>query len=565
MPVNALKLQNASVATRESRVDITAALRSASPSEASFFIEKLANLVETSAKNEKIGDSSRQRLFGVYYTSFELARAIVQEAIRLNGSAEGTFLEPCVGGGAFLVAFIDLNLKDKDVTQDLIKSVLERCYIADNDAKAIENLQEALPLYLKAMYGYEAFLPEGNILLGDSLFDSGEGKWAIRDLPAYFGVDGGFDFVITNPPYLLIKNDQRRGEKSNEQTTSLSEKLKQSKSFEYVKGQANLYKLFTEAILSKWVKTGGTAGLLIPRSLLTDTQSEKLRTFLLSNFQLGPILNLQEGNKHFKNVGQSFSAFAAKKGAPTIQVAFSNASFDSPGFSQDSEFEIRELKRIIPNGALFNISKPDFEKLGSLSYLPKVSDSRSIVNLRGEFDMTLDRNFLTEEDTGLRLLQGSNLEYFGFTSSDKFVSREFLNRPKGKWINTFRIACQQITNMNSNRRLKWALIPPNYVLGNSCNFISIDPEYASGLPQENLEFILGVLNSDLVNWRFKILSSNNHVSNLEISTFPIGKPTHEDAAKIAMIARRLCDSMVSEDLELLNEVVNTYFDKNSRG
>jgi len=39
-----------------------------------------------------------------------------------------------------------------------------------------------------------------------------------------------------------------------------------------------------------------------------------------------------------------------------------------------------------------------------------------------------------------------------------------------------------------------------------------------------LSYLLGVLNSDLLNWRFDLSNSNNHVSNRELASLPIADP-----------------------------------------
>jgi len=37
----------------------------------------------------------------------------------------------------------------------------------------------------------------------------------------------------------------------------------------------------------------------------------------------------------------------------------------------------------------------------------------------------------------------------------------------------------------------------------------------------NIYTLLGILNSDILNWRFKLTSSNNHVNNYELDDLPI--------------------------------------------
>jgi hypothetical protein len=51
------------------------------------------------------------------------------------------------------------------------------------------------------------------------------------------------------------------------------------------------------------------------------------------------------------------------------------------------------------------------------------------------------------------------------------------------------------------------------ILGNSCNYLSGDESTLSKL---NI-----ILNSSLLNWRFKITSTNNHINNYELDELPI--------------------------------------------
>ena len=88
---------------------------------------------------------------------------------------------------------------------------------------------------------------------------------------------------------------------------------------------------------------------------------------------------------------------------------------------------------------------------------------------------------------------------------------------KKAFIHSCRIACQQISNMGKEKRLIFSYIPENYVLGNSCNFIScLSNEYGV-----DIYYLLGLMNCSVMNWFFKLKSSNNHVNNYEIDEFPI--------------------------------------------
>ena len=92
------------------------------------------------------------------------------------------------------------------------------------------------------------------------------------------------------------------------------------------------------------------------------------------------------------------------------------------------------------------------------------------------------------------------------------LSKEF----REKDLDKNRIAGQQIVNIDAEKRLKFAITKPNHILGNSCNYISIEK------PLE-IEWIKSQLNSYLLNWRFKITSTNNHINNYEIDELPLTK------------------------------------------
>ena len=94
-------------------------------------------------------------------------------------------------------------------------------------------------------------------------------------------------------------------------------------------------------------------------------------------------------------------------------------------------------------------------------------------------------------------------EFLG-AKSDEYLKYDFGKR---------RLICQQISNAASARRLLFCYCAPNDILGNSCNYISAE---ANILARLNI-----ILNSPLLNWRFRITSSNNHINNYELDELPI--------------------------------------------
>jgi len=71
----------------------------------------------------------------------------------------------------------------------------------------------------------------------------------------------------------------------------------------------------------------------------------------------------------------------------------------------------------------------------------------------------------------------------------------------------------RVVNMATERRLKATEVPPGMFLGDMTNFVI---DLTMPLP-----FLVGLLNSALLNWRIKITSTNNYLSAAEIEALPI--------------------------------------------
>lgn len=510
------------------------------------------------ASEDKVGNSTRQKEHGIYYTSFKLARILVDDCVRRSSREEPTFLEPCVGGGAFLFAFIESQCDGELVTEDFLRKLLNRCYIAENDVFAVKHLMKIIPVFLGKKYGHALAFPKQNVLIGDSLLESENGEAKIRKLNEHFSVPQGFDIVMTNPPYKLLRKDRRYGQESGELLEATLQKWAKKSPFSLQGGNQNLYKLFVEAIF-KWVSADGLIGLLVPRSLLTDKSSEKLREKLLTDFSVERIIELPEGNTYFRNVGQAFSMFSGLSGEDTHHIQFGkmDRKGTSPVFGE--KVSIESLKRITGSNALHNLSAEDIEFLEKVREIPRVEDTKEIINLRGEYDISLDSSFLTEGETCTPVVFGKNLGIVKFGKSPSRVRHEFLNRPKGKWVNRPRIACPQISNMNSERRLKWSHVGPGHVLANSCNFIGLADDTNTDQSDSRLLFYLGILNSELVNKYFKLLSANNHISNMEINSLPVGFPNGAKVSEIVCLMDEAVNSGEEPNMQLLNQYVRENF------
>lgn len=74
---------------------------------------------------------------------------------------------------------------------------------------------------------------------------------------------------------------------------------------------------------------------------------------------------------------------------------------------------------------------------------------------------------------------------------------------------------QGITGVNEKIRIKATKLHFHATLAHSCNYIILKDVKDIGL--------IGVLNSSLINWLFKLYSTNSNVNSYEIESLPLNK------------------------------------------
>ena len=97
------------------------------------------------------------------------------------------------------------------------------------------------------------------------------------------------------------------------------------------------------------------------------------------------------------------------------------------------------------------------------------------------------------------------LEPFLKTKSQDYLKRDY---------NKKRVICQQISNIDIQKRLNFVFCEERDILANSCNYFSMDDKMF-------LRNLVVLMNSYLLNWRFKITSGNNHINNYELDELPL--------------------------------------------
>jgi Alw26I/Eco31I/Esp3I family type II restriction m6 adenine DNA methyltransferase len=355
----------------------------------------------------------------------------------------------------------------------------------------------------------------------------------------------GFDFLVMNPPYDLLKpnrlefmrlynvKDTSRTKNFENLRRSIEEEVRfYRKSGHYNLALANVLNLYKLMIERALIITSSTAilGFIVPSTLLCDESTGNLRKEILSKYRIKAIFDFPESARVFNGVSQAVCIVAIDKSerGEFIPLVTGAMQLDDLKRTKLYAIPIGRVKRFSSDFRIPKVTEFGWRILEKIHSNPQLSEVPWILNLRGEVDLTIYKDCLSVVNTGNILLRGNDIQRYvmkrgsgkkeGFILKERFF-RKLGNSIKAKHTDERRIAGQQISNMMQRWRLKFCLAEAGTFLGNSCNYILVTKE---GRNRERyLLYLLALLNSCVLNWRFKLTSTNNHVNNVELDALPI--------------------------------------------
>lgn len=469
---------------------------------------------------------SQRKKRGAFFTPYPIAYLIVENTIDHQKSSM-SILDPACGTGVFLSAAAEFLKK-------LGKSNLEISHLLhgwdiNQDSLKIAQCLLAVELGLNET-AQKRLLSSNQFIAKDTIIEpiENDNLFFQRSHDKY-----DFDYIVTNPPYDRLKADS--GSTAYKKTVSdyVSIIRKSNKYPLSSDGSVDLYRLFVERVLQIRVPQRSKIGLIIPASFCSDKNAQKLRSSILAKNIIDKALFIPERIKAFEGVTQSFVILILKSDEKNNIFSTGLVS------KKDAEYSVSNpilnctesvLDAFPDEKNIIHLCKTSYSLIRELNKFPKIKDLSYIRNKRGELDLSLKRQYLGYGQN--KLIRGAHVQEYSISKNLNLVDYEgFVSSIKGTSkfddINAARICCQQISNMDSAKRLKFAYVDKNLILGNSLNYI------ASSQSKDYLYGLMTVLNSLLLDWRFRISSSNNHVNNYEIDQLPLP----DDVAAIEKIGR----------------------------
>jgi Alw26I/Eco31I/Esp3I family type II restriction m6 adenine DNA methyltransferase len=509
-------------------------------------------------------------------------------------------LDPACGPGTFLISTINAYKKRYDrffaaarssgfkvdsKVESHLQSILGNLYGVDIDPSILQTANQEIRRITGLRHNQQSpfHLHRGDSLISrrglegnndhshffSDISERNTFEWATAIPDVFKDPHGGFDVILMNPPYIRLRPNLAEflryrltmGDRSivlsgfsvyKERLQEDVNYFKNSGEYTFSHGYTlDTYRLFIERAI-RLAKEGGLIGCIVPSTLLGDISTSRLRAELFGNNQISSIREYTESARLFKNVTQSVCILTFKKGGSTnsFDLTAGITDFTKTDRYRSLRVKMSHLQKIdSQNLSIPRVSPIGYRILKKLHSFSTLKEKTWLDCRRGELDLTLDKALILDTRTSNPIIRGSHITRYHLlrpsTEEIEYVNIRMFEKKKArsrrvKHISRKRIACQQVSNRAQRWRLKFAKIPDGVVLANSCNYI-VTTEPKTDI---HLIFLQAIFNSDLLNWRFDLTNTNNHVSNYELSNLPFPDPFEMPDSTTAII---------NEEVEVLQE------------
>ena len=184
----------------------------------------------------------------------------------------------------------------------------------------------------------------------------------------------------------------------------------------------------------------------------------------------------------------------------------------------------------------------------------KMGDSSSFECFQGELNMSSHREYFTHDSNKPMVIKGAQIQRYFITNElsqgdlEYVLKKKYLKEKsrskKSLHHKKRRIVTQGITGVDDRRRIIGSILSPGVFCAHSCNYL---------LPvgDADLNYILGILNSKLINWMFKKTSTNSNVNNYELESLPFPKFTQKNSScqKLSRLVKEVLEKQDSSKAE----------------
>ncbi|GAA8089614.1 hypothetical protein HpBT093_00760 [Helicobacter pylori] len=456
-----------------------------------------------------------------------------------------------------------LELKDPKTKAELEKAIEKHIKKYNFFALDDKSLLDGLNYFIPNLFGMfklspkeekEAFASYGRIrALRKKLDDALSGReyqnafeWRF-EFPEVLDDEGdflGFDCIIGNPPYMQVKKGLY---------SSIFYPFSEGKDI----GKQNTYKVFIELGFNL-TKQKGLISLITQSSIMCDCSAQFTRELLLKYCQIHYFVEFNKKQKLFSNVIQGVCILEFLKDRPSKEHAFKIAINNTQIQMNQIQYEQIKQDEILKFFPLYEIP---LIKSGEMEIVRKIKTDKILLrdllekSLQGNINTIHLKDIQDQKETNGRIYKGANCHRYFLDTQYLFAKGNQITQQifeKNYYQNI--IVTQNITGTSDAYRIHANLIEvknQEMLFLDTCN-LSYCKE------REHAKFLVGLLNSRLLDWLFRKTSTNNHVNLYELETLPIpqitksNQPTADkitDCAKAILEAKEKDPKANTQELE----------------
>lgn len=411
------------------------------------------------------------------------------------------------------------TLQNESLDSALIKS-LNDYTINFNFHKSLDIPKEPQGFVEKELITLIESMREYENLINDT--NAFEWRFAFPEVLDSNGDFLGFDLVIGNPPYMQVPK-------------GLYDKTRFPYSEGKDKGKQNLYKVFVELGYNLG-HTNSLIAFITQSSIMCDLSAQFTRELLLKETQMQYFVEFKKNQKLFTGVMQGVCIMEFLKAKPKPNSHFKIAIDNTESKMDKIDFESISQKQILEFFPLYEIP---LIKKGEMPIIAKVKTDKILLkdmidsSLQGNINTIHLRKIQSPSATDIKIYKGAfchrwYLDKEVFYGIDNEITRKIIEANQNQYI----ITTQNITGTTDRHRIHANFVESKntkIVFLHSCNIT-----YCKNA--RDAKFLVGILNSKLLNWLFRITSTNNHINIYELESLPIPQITESN--------KSLCDEII---------------------
>lgn len=372
------------------------------------------------------------------------------------------------------------------------------------------------------------------------------------------GIFTGFDIVIGNPPYNELRDLD----------LSMQTVLKSSRYYDYAKGgRLNMFQFFYPLAINIAIDNG-IVSMITQNSILAEDSALGNRKLFFTQTDILSIDSFPErDNKNlrvFESAKMSVCICTLRRNNQPDTCNFFPINVWHSRLMQDKHelnITVEEIMEIYPEDFIIPISSN--EKFAVLKDMKKKGQYH-IRASAGEIDMTKYKSKFNNIGVGTRVITGAQIQRYHITDCPSqgeviYIANQdkpVLSTKRESEVSCPRIVLQRITGVDSKVRIIATLIDKYVYCANSTNYISLDDTI-------NIKYLLGLLNSTLVNFFIKQTSTNTNITAKVLNSIPIIVSSSEEQILISNLVEYISILKKNKQLTAIvsNETIASFFDK----